>query len=524
MAKREAGSHRLLLLKDGNILLPQSYYEHWVPAIPVITQLLADSTVTQAYIAGTKLFSTLGELNNLVQNVIPGWRMRITNRRRHAFISDRRYVTGRFFIDYFSIDERRNGKRTPRRRFDIINLDLLTETPPTNAHDQMEMALALLEMCDHRGIRFRGTRGGLGCAMLKASDRWDGRCAAPNFINQRARLSLPGNFYSISNKVQNRRGIGPIPHCYYVDQTSAHHSIALSSPIPHPRQIRGRGFYKTQAGKWLETIPNNQIGLVLCRLIIQSIPPTLRHLYPPWALKHGTRNVYLWTPELRLLQNDHRINLEYYIASFTATTRDMVLPEYAEWALREISLNPERAKYKKGSLLAAYGMLAFNSGNHRTYRYWGGDTTRQRVNIPVAGDVGESVIQLPNHVQPSTVNVIARGIIESETRTRSIEYARELHHAGYHIPQIYADGLLVETDQLPFIKDGWRVSHSLTNVFIPRSNAIVSDQVVKLPGVGRSTDDRECEGRRSEAGVLPSLMSTRARGIPRVDKDELSIA
>ncbi len=494
---RRQHEQKLLLIQDGNVILSHNHSDTG-PAIPIIASLLLCERVTQSYIAGVNLFESLADLNKQMQHVVPGWRMRMSSRRRHAFTKDgRRTVTGRFFVDYFSVDTKTNeNTRLPRCKFDVLNLDLLADKPPTDINQQLEMALAILEMCDKRKVKYRHTRGGLGSVMLKVSPYWEhGRIAAPKFINDKARTVLPGNFYSLSHKMRNKHGISPIKHCYYIDQTSSHHSIASGISLPHPTHLHARGNWKTLTGKWKTELEPTHVGLVLARITIAPIGPTQDHLYPQWALKSGTRYVWIWTPELRLLQ-DHRLQLEYYVASFTSTTYDPALREYAEWSLGELSSDILRAQYKKGSLLAAYGMLAFNSAGREIYRYWGGNSSKPICEIPRAGFVAESRIEIPAECQLSTVNVVARGVIEAETRTRSIEYARELHMQGFHIPQIYADGLLVETEQMPFVRDGWRVSHSLTNVYLPRPNAIVSDQIVKLPGVG---GDREWERQRDEA-------------------------
>lgn len=497
--------HKILIVQDGYVTLSHNHSDTG-EAIPVIASLLLDPNTKRAFIAGINLYETMAYLNTLMSDV-PGWRMRFTNRRRYAFTKDgRKVVTGKFFADYFGIDQKigANGTRLPRTRFEVLNLDLLRDKPPADSESQLDMVLALLTMCEHRGIAMRGTRGSIGNALIKASKHWEpGRKPAPKFINDIARKHLPGNFYALSDKVTDRMNFD---HCYYIDQNSAHHNIARSIQIPHPEHIHARGNYRTLKGRWIDYrspiaqqfIQGVHSGLFLCKLHIATIPPTQRHLYPPWALKRGDRVVWLWSPELRLLA-DKRIQLDYFIASFTATAPDMVISEYARWALDEINSDREGAKYKKGSLLAAYGMLAFNSAGRKVYRYWGGNTNKPKCEIPRAGLVAESVINIPSSVQVSTINVAARGMIEAETRMRSIEYAKELSSLGFHVPQIYADGLLVETDSLPFIPDGWRVSHSLTNVHIPRPNALVADQLVKLPGIPSSPEDREWERYRGES-------------------------
>lgn len=506
-AYQSALPHRVLLAQGDQIVLTHNGVGMEVPtgdAISLIAGVLLDQEVTQSFIAGIELFDLMAKLNVLMEKE-PGWRMRFTNRKRYAYTQDgRKIIAGRFFCDYFAIDQKiTRNQRAERKRVDVINLDLLREKPPHDPVEQMEMSLAILELCENRGVKFRGTRGAIANAMLKVSPHWEKkRYAAPKFINDMARPYLPGNFYALSWNVTQKQ-VRKYPHCYYIDQTSSHHSIAREIVLPHPQHIHARGKYSTQEGLWCkpdspmgETLMRTHHGLFLCKVHVGTVGPSMEHLYPPWALKRGNHYRWIWSPEFRLFQNDHRLQLEGFTCALSGTIQDLVLPEYAEFALREIAEQP-RAGYKKGVLLAAYGMLAFNAAGHTIYRYWGGNTSRNRCEIPLAGTVGESRVKIPSHVQISTVNVIARGLIESETRTRSIEYARELNQMGLHIPQIYADGLLVESDYLPFVREGWRISHSLTNVHIPRSNAILSDQIVKLPGV--ADQDREWMERREEA-------------------------
>jgi hypothetical protein len=180
-----------------------------------------------------------------------------------------------------------------------------------------------------------------------------------------------------------------------------------------------------------------------------------------------------------------------------STTADQALPEYAQWSLSRVSQFGDNSTYVKPTLLSAYGMLAYNADGKPLYRYWGDKTGN--VELPIAGPVRERRLQLPASAEPSTVNVAARGIIESETRTRSLEYARRLHSAGLHVAQIYADGLIVEADALPFMPDGWRIAHELTNVRIPRANAIISTELTKLPGWSADPAATALADRRAEA-------------------------
>ena len=84
--------------------------------------------------------------------------------------------------------------------------------------------------------------------------------------------------------------------------------------------------------------------------------------------------------------------------------------------------------------------------------------------------------------EPSYVNVIQRGMIEAETRVRSLSLARDLDARGYRVLCIYADGIIVEGTELPALPPEWTVESELTNLEFLTSNRFISDQMTKLPG------------------------------------------
>ncbi len=509
----QSKSHDTVIVIQNKLIKVGHNFTETGPAIPLLAKLVLEPQLSPTYVAGVNLFPVLAEMNNLMQNSVRGWKMRITNRKRKVYLRNgKQMVGGSFFVDYLSVRSKDEGQRhRPTKKIEVVNLELFSERPPDTPIEQLSMTLALLEVCRLRGVKLRGTRGGTGGALLKASEHWEkGRHAAPKFVNDAARKVLPGNFYSIGR----RKSVETIPFCYYVDQDASHHSIASAIPIPHPHFIRARGKYKQalkgENRRWCdpgtpvgqEYLKGEQVGAILAKVRVGHLPPKESHLYPPWAQKgQGTYYVWLWTPELRLFHSGSRIELDSFVAAFSACTRDPVIPEYAKWSLNYLRENRGSAAYTKSTLLSAYGMLAFNSsGGKPTYRYWGGsEFQNRRTVIPLAGEVLERKLQIPDTVQFTTVNVIARGLIEAETRTRSIEYAKELHTLGFEVPQIYADGILVASHQLPFIRQGWRISHELTRVYLPRPNIILSDQIRKLPGTPKSEDEMLWEDIRVKA-------------------------
>jgi hypothetical protein len=504
----------IIIIQNYEVTLTTEDIPYTGPAKPLIASLLIDNELNNCFIAGRNLYPCLADLNKEMQG-IPGWIMRITSKRRHAVIKGKTTaVGGSFFVDYIALQPYSSnpGYRTPRKRINILNLELFIDDVPNTKSDQLRMALAIVDLHHRRGIRkIRSSRGATGSALLKASPYWEKkRHAAPKFINDTSRNYLPGNFYSISRNVRKAGTV--LSSCYYLDQTSAHHNIAAQEPMPHPHTIRARGYFKRameiksdyypiwasrDSNVSNSIISGEQVGLFLVRINRPHLPPNEEHIYPPWV-KAKKRYVWLWTPDIIFADNDKRLEIEGIVGGFSSYVSDPVISEYAEFSLDYIKNNP--TIYTKSILLAAYGMLAFNSSNYKKlYRYWGGKVSGKTVSLPQAGNVTERVIKIPDNLQHSISNVAARGIIEAETRRRTIEYAKQLYSEGHHIAQIYADGILVESHQLPFTPEGWRIAESLTNVSIPRTNAFVSDQLIKLPGIPRTEDDIRWLERRTES-------------------------
>ena len=468
------------------------------------------------FICGRSLYVPLANISKEFEGKGIRWRTSIVNPRRKAYSRNGEMtVLGTFQIAYFSYLIRSSGAAGfATKRWDILNLENFTECSQFTLQETVDASLAILTLCHLRKVNFRNTRGSLSGQFLKASPYWKSergyktRRPAPKFINDFSRNYLPGNHYSISSNVTGRA----INSALYVDQENSHHSVANSIHIPHPEFIRARGYYKSalrnqQYKKWLDRIPINQAGLFLCRVEIATITNNIKHLYPKWVTerKAGGHFIWIWSPEVRLFEDDHHVNINYVVCGFCTNQHDLAITEYSSWALEE--LKKPNKKYIKQVLLAAYGMLAFNPTGYKSYRYWAG-TLHSRgslVKIPIVDTAKEVVLKLPSHVQSNITNVLARGIIESETRARSLELARSLHRQKINVPQVYADALVVESDRVPFLNEPWRISHALTNVRIPRPNAIISDQMLKMPGMTREESERRFRSRVPFfiAGAIP---------------------
>jgi len=467
-------------------------------------------------IAGNNLYELLASLAPEVKKD-EGWTMTISLQQQRTRPMDLREtrLTGKIYVSrityrYPKVGGRANRKRPPAIKWVVLELGLFMESPPSDPTDIARAGQSLVELATRRGIKPRPSPGSFGSAMLRASSEWSKRRhAAPEFISTIAREHLPGNYYAISQKTKGRN----LEHVYYMDQEASHHKIASSIPLPHPHTLRARGYFRGAENKTYTPWTNDYaklrqyVGLVLCRVHCATLPQEQEHLYPPWAKKPGTQNVWIWTPELRLFEGDHRLQFEHVICALVSRHTDTALWEYAEWALEQRK-RPDKNNYKS-ALLAAYGMLACRSDRPLNNFSVHGRAKPPRamiVELPLLPEVYRSEVRRTR--APSTQNVIARGVIEAETRTRSLEYAKQLEADGIPVAQIYADGLLAAVNQMPLhIPEHWRIAASLTHVRSPHPNSIISDQLVRLPGILGSA--REAYGTVWESGYLREKMRVR---------------
>lgn len=412
----------------------------------------------------------------------------------------------------FEKEKRSNGVRyrPGAIRWPILNLELYCEPPKemTELEDIEGAARALYALAEARGITVRTSPGSFGSAMLRASKEWEkGRHAAPWFISEEyARPNLPGNLYQL------RSGYRTTKRAYYLDQKSSHHNIVASIGLPHPHYLRARWTQRARSGDITpprihstSDLLYGHIGLLYARIECDTIPAKLRHLYPKWALEAGEYKGPIWTPELRLL--DRRVRLRWIYSAFTAKKVDPALPEYAKWALSILEKDSHAAI--KPALLAAYGMLGITRKDYYHNFSVHGRSKPPRATVvkrPLIGDVYRSDIK--THRPSSVQNVIARGVIEAECLTRTIEMARKLESEGHEVVHLYADGLLTTAEQLPFLPEGWRVQATLTDVTSPHPNSLISREIIRMPGIpnGRRTAyiREDAEGERVE-GDRPSF-------------------
>ncbi len=477
-----------------------------------LAHLIFDPTLPGGYIAGHNLFPLIADCQSAHAST-PGFVAQIAGVKRHLLRGTKRVAIG-VFLPYM-VGFRDPNRHRKARYFHCMEFtELFSGKVSSDLLEVVATAKQCLQVLQSRGVtRWTPSKGGLAARMLKASPEWEkGRHGAPRFVNDIGRLHLPGNHYGLGVPTKQI-----VKRALYLDQDGAHHAAAMTAPIPHPHHIRERGNAHALAeGKitpWaasnsplLAELQSEHYGLFAALVTIGNVPNKLAHMVPKWMQLPGTRIVYLHSNEWWYLTLQW-VQLNYVVAAWTATVKDPAIPEYAEWAKQQAA----DFRPLKPTLLAAYGMLAVKHDNV-SVTYWGGPDVAQKglkTSIPVAGAMRElQWVRQPDAKGPSTAHVVARGIIEAETRLRSLRYAWELHYAGLRVLSVYVDGIMVEGDRVPLLPPGWSVKTQLTDLMFYASNSYVSREEEKLPGIPK--DDRD---RRRQARSLPALVRARERAL-----------
>lgn len=481
---------RYLFVKDNGIFNYDTGELH--------DKLELDSLMQQGdgIIAGRNLYPLLCGLEEGIRKD-EGWTMRAHGPQRKE--TDK-HVSGMVYFSRITYRPAKKGRRHNRRRppaikWLVLNLELFTEHTDTEA-----ATFALMQLAVERGVKLRYSPGTIGSSLIRASPEWKkGRNPAPWFISESTRELLPGNLYSL------RRGFKWEERGLYLDQSRSHHTIAATVPLPDPSTLHRRGSRKCSEWKkgdfplgatpWLKGTDLltllHHMGVILVKIKVNNIAAHRLHLYPRWAQRPGTRYEWIWMPELRLLDNRATLCRPHEVfAGYTSVSMDPVLREYGEWCLSQLE-RPGQHPVVKPALHAAYGMLAV-----RRYDSFVSYTVHGRGKPPRAEDCRFPLLDGPvyrstverRHV-PALQNVVARGVIEAEMNTRSLELARTLEAQGIKVLQIYADGIIIKGEHPPLLPGGWRVSFGLDNLRARTPNSVISDNLVKLPGVpnGRRT-------------------------------------
>jgi hypothetical protein len=371
------------------------------------------------------------------------------------------------------------------------------------------------DFCIDNSLKPSTTRGGIAKQLLRDPRFYpEPRRKVPKATNDRVREYLPGNHYELEAEPH---------HLYaglYLDQTTAHHTIAADIPLPSADELHARGFFHSLKDRpWAKpgtkryTKVTNELGLLFVRLYVPTREERDTRWFPPWAAPvmtpYGDRKermseselsmcelnerlTYIYTNELRLL-GEYGCEIRYVIAAWTTPHVDSGIRHYANWArnyLRDQS--PTAQGWLKPTLLTVYGMLATRprAPVAAWWRAKGGRNDRLPIGrslLPV------QIKEAKSEGEPSTNNVLQRGMIEAEMRMRSLELARDLERGGHKVLAIYADAVMVESrgvSAFPLMPGYWRPKGTLNLLRFLDETHFTSREMVRLPGVRRDSPAR----------------------------------
>lgn len=347
-------------------------------------------------------------------------------------------------------------------------------------------------------LRLSPTSGGIAAQFLKDKRFYpNDRRKVPRHTNAKARNHLPGNYYKLyaaeGGVYRNQKAIYTAA---YLDQISAHHTAAKQISFPCANTLRRRGrhsslkdrpYAKAGTEKYNELI--SEYGLFYLAIEIPRFFPGDFPL-PECNKGQGYQRGYFYSNEIPYLKG-LGVRIRHIIACWTSPDRDYGLNKYAEWASAEVDKSSSVAKpWLKPTLLSTYGVLAAKP-KVMEFGYAQAKNGEAKQYACGSGFIDVIAKASTKPREPLMSNVIHRGMVEAETRLRSLEMARELTQEGHTILAIYADSVFVEgSKQLPLLKPPWRLQEFLTQLTFRSATHFTSAQISKTPGV-------PCSGRDS---------------------------
>lgn len=345
------------------------------------------------------------------------------------------------------------------------------------------------EFLEENDLAFRATQTGIAAQLLRDPRFYpEARRKVPKATNALARNKLPGNLY-----VHNANRLATYD-ALEVDQQSSHHSCARDLVFPCSNTLYAKGYFRTLEDKPFAMRGTrffdkliSQPGLFYAKLRVPRLGPNRSLFVTPNADNAGTdqdgcRVAFVYSNELDELKRCG-VEILYLIAAWTSKETDTGLNRYAEWSLSEIEkCDADRKRWMKPLLLSGYGLLATKPRKMQA-AYLRGKGKQTHYHIGRGRVMRFFKYESANPHEPGFVNVIQRGMIEAETRLRSLQMARFLESHGCDVLLVYADAVFVSPRerQLPLLPPGW-TTQEITNAYFPNANQVVCDQFAKIPG------------------------------------------
>lgn len=387
-----------------------------------------------------------------------------------------------------------------------------------------EWGADLREFLRENDLTIRPTSGGIAGQLLKDRKFYsEPRRKVPRATNAKARDQLPGNYYRLYVKENVQFS------ATYLDQKSAHHSCAIDIEFPDANSLYAKGHFQSPADKPMATRGTvrfkkliQEHGLFLVNLAVPKMDGIEFPL--PCMEKSGVVQAFIFSNELGYIRELGGQVLSI-IAQWTSPEIEQGLNRYANWSLARLAeSDPQRTEWLKPVLHSSYGILA---AKPRTIEF---GFKRAKGGEDKTYPVGSALIHVKaktttnTHEMP-TANVIHRGMIEAETRLRSIRLAKLLQSKGMKILAIYADSIFVDTSgkRMPLLDNRWHVKGELERLQFFSSTSFTSDILTKLPGIPKESQERfrVLEAMREERAMNdPAYALARAR-LSRAEPDSV---
>lgn len=349
----------------------------------------------------------------------------------------------------------------------------------------LEWAKEIRSFLQAHKLNLSPTSGGIAAQLLRDEKFYPSpRRKVPRHTNARGRKQLPGNYYKLYGAKEGRS----VHRAAYLDQISAHHTVAKDLDFPSANSLMKHGRYAT-----LEDRPFAKAGTAkfddfigrygLFYLAIET-PRFFKGDFPlPECGEGGEyKRGFFYSNEIPYLLT-LKVRIRHIIACWVSPDKDPGLNKYAEWAIEQVSKASDNSKlWLKPTLLSTYGVLAAKP-KFLEFGYKHAEGGEPKKYPCGSGFIDVEAKRTKKMREPLMANVIHRGMIESQTRLRSLEFARELTSYGYTILAIYADSIFVEsTKDLPLIAPPWRVQEYLTTLRFQSATHFTSQELTKQPG------------------------------------------
>lgn len=358
----------------------------------------------------------------------PRWTWRVAVTTPHGEIGVQRKR-----VAYFGF---KDAKKKRNRYHIVLDANSFVRKQDHTIDDLMQLGRDVRSFCNAHGLEVRASAPGIAIQLLRHPSFYPlARRRVPQFINGEVRPHLPGGFYDAYTGAGQR-----LDTALYIDQETAHHYAAETTPLPASNSVRAIGYTQSEkpyarADGALYRRELRKHGLIKAHVYIPPLPQK-EHFAPRLMQWPGMRTAYIWTNELPYLES-LGLRVEHLIAVWGSEEVDEGIAKYAQWARQIAGQYPAL----KALLLMPYGLLARRSATVTYYTPGGTDT------LILGNQMLNDTRTYKITTKPDVANALQLGLIQSFVRALSLDMARRLRANGHEVLSIYADGIFIKLTQ-----------------------------------------------------------------------------